>query len=335
MPGWGEAQPIGVPMAGFDNDKSNARAIAVLALLFVAAWALRGYLPGNEHAADRQRPTSNPVALVVDVALLGISVGIIGFAIVVRMRSRAARRPGAGELPERWGAMGRPTWRFSLIALAVAIVWLLLVILLMHLGGGALGDRPPAGAATVAEPGNAPPPTTANPTPRQPDSPEPPGTNTVAYLVPPMLILMAFIAVGTAVVSRRQRRIALSAVGDAEGLDVAPGPGAAESLARAAEVGLAEIGDLSREPREAIIACYAAMERELTHVPGAVPLDCDTPAEVLARAVDHHALRADSATQLVELFEEARFSPHVMDEGHRDAAVEALRLVLTDLRSVA
>jgi hypothetical protein len=150
-----------------------------------------------------------------------------------------------------------------------------------------------------------------------------------------MLILMAFIAVGTAVVSRRQRRIAHYPDSDAGGLDVPSHPGAAESLARAAEVGLAEIGDLSREPREAIIACYAAMERELTHVPGAVPLDCDTPAEVLARAVDHHALRADSATQLVELFEEARFSPHVMNEGHRDAAVEALRLVLADVRSMA
>ena len=77
------------------------------------------------------------------------------------------------------------------------------------------------------------------------------------------------------------------------------------------------------------------MERELTHVPGAVPQDCDTPSEVLARAVDHHALHADSATQLVELFEEARFSPHVMNEGHRDVAVDALRLVLADLRSMA
>ena len=110
---------------------------------------------------------------------------------------------------------------------------------------------------------------------------------------------------------------------------------ATESLARAAELGLAEIGDLSREPREAIIACYAAMERELTRVPGAVPQDFDTPTEVLARAVEHHALHADSATQLVELFEEARFSPHVMNEGHRDVAVGVLRLVLTELRSVA
>ena len=77
------------------------------------------------------------------------------------------------------------------------------------------------------------------------------------------------------------------------------------------------------------------MERELTHVPGAAPLDCDTPSEVLARAVDRHALHAASATQLVELFEEARFSPHVMNEGHRDTAVEALRLVLAELRSMA
>ena len=70
------------------------------------------------------------------------------------------------------------------------------------------------------------------------------------------------------------------------------------------------------------------MERELDACPGAVPQEFDTPSEVLARAVEHHALRADSATQLVELFEEARFSPHVMNEGHRDVAVRVLRLVL-------
>ena len=171
--------------------------------------------------------------------------------------------------------------------------------------------------------------------PRQPDSPNDPGTNIIAYLVPAMLILMALIVVGTVIVSRRQRRTATTWAADGEPAEAPPHAGAAESLARAAEVGLAEIGDLTREPREAIIACYAAMERELTHVPGAAPQDCDTPSEVLARAVDHHALRADSATQLVELFEEARFSPHVMNESHRDAAVDALRLVLADVRSMA
>jgi hypothetical protein len=168
-----------------------------------------------------------------------------------------------------------------------------------------------------------------------PESPDATDTNIVGYLVPPMLILMTLIVVATVIVSRRQRHGAAAWVGGGELSDAPAQTGAAESLARAAEVGLAEIGDLSREPREAIIACYAAMERELTHVPGAVPLDCDTPSEVLARAVDHHALRAESATQLVELFEEARFSPHVMNEGHRDIAVDALRLVLADMRSMA
>ena len=305
----------------------------MIALLFVAAWALRGYLPGSEPVADRQRPQSSPVALVVDVALLSISVAIIGFAIIARLRNHEARRPGAGSLPRSRGAMGRPTWRFSLIALALAIGWLLLVMLLMRLGVGAPGDQSPSGSPTIADPGSAP--TITNPVPRQPHSPDDPGPNVVGYLVPPMLILMALIVVGTAVASRRQRRAATSWAADGEVPEVPAQAGAAESLARAAEVGLAEIGDLTREPREAIIACYAAMEGELTHVPGAVPLDCDTPSEVLARAVDHHALHADSATQLVELFEEARFSPHVMNEGHRDVAVAALRLVLADLRSMA
>ena len=89
--------------------------------------------------------------------------------------------------------------------------------------------------------------------------------------------------------------------------------------------------DPSREPREAIIACYAAMERELANVPGAVPQEFDTATEVLARAIEHHALHDDNAVQLVNLFAEARFSPHVMNEGHREVAVRVLRLVLDEL----
>jgi hypothetical protein len=93
--------------------------------------------------------------------------------------------------------------------------------------------------------------------------------------------------------------------------------------------------DLSREPREAIIACYAAMEEALANAPGAMPQDSDTPSEVLARAVEHDAIHPGTATDLVELFAEARFSQHVMNEGHREIAVRALELVLAELRSAA
>jgi hypothetical protein len=103
-------------------------------------------------------------------------------------------------------------------------------------------------------------------------------------------------------------------------------------LALAAERGLAEVGDLSREPREAIIACYA-MEAALASAPGAAPQESDTPSEVLARAVEHDAIHAASAGELVALFAEARFSTHVMNEGHREVAEHALRDVLDELRS--
>ena len=49
-------------MAGID--RSTQRVIAVIALMIVAAWALRGYIPGGERVAEREKPPSNPAALV-------------------------------------------------------------------------------------------------------------------------------------------------------------------------------------------------------------------------------------------------------------------------------
>jgi hypothetical protein len=312
-------------------DRSTQRVIAVIVLLIVTAIALRGYLPGVDRTAEHERPQSSPLALFVDVALLTVAVAIIGFAIIVRLRDRSPRRAGMGQLPRGPGAMGRPTWRFSLIALGLIVGWLLIVLALSQLGVRDSVDQSSSPPETTSQP-VAPPPTDVNRP--APDAPPDSGTNVVDYLVGPMLVLMALVIGGTAIASRRQRATAVpSATG--QGAEPAVAAAATDSLARAAEHGLAEIEDLSREPREAIIACYAAMERELTHVPGAAPQDFDTPTEVLARAVHLHALRADSATQLVDLFEEARFSPHVMNEGHRDIAVRVLRLVLTELRSVA
>jgi hypothetical protein len=315
-------------------DKSAQRAIGVIALLGVAALALRGYLPGSETVADREPPSNSPLALVADIVLLTAAVAIIGFAIVARLRDPRIRSATRAELPARSGGRtGRPTWRFMLLALGLIIGWLVLVLLLMRLDVGGPADQPAPVPAPDTSQATSPPAATQTQPP--PPTPPEPGTNVIGYLVPPMLILMVLIVVGTAIASRRQRHGATDYPMDADVAETSTDEPAAESLVRAAELGLAEIGDLSREPREAIIACYAAMERELTRVPGAVPQDCDTPTEVLARAVEHHALGADSATQLVELFEEARFSPHVMSEGHRDVAVGVLRLVLSELRSMA
>jgi hypothetical protein len=153
------------------------------------------------------------------------------------------------------------------------------------------------------------------------------------YLIAGSVALLTMIVVG-AVVTARRRRVVAPRIEPAQPFGQPTSAVAATSLARAAESGLAEVEDLNREPRQAIIACYAAMERELTRFPGAVPQDFDTPAEVLARAVEHHALAADNAAELVNLFEEARFSPHVMNEEHRSSALRVLQLVLAEMRSV-
>ncbi|RAV18281.1 DUF4129 domain-containing protein [Mycolicibacterium sp. GF69] len=307
-----------------DSGTSTRRVIAVITLIVVAAWALRGYVPGVDRTAEQAEPRhSNPAATAAVVALLCAAVAIIGFAIIVRLRDRRPAPAPAGSLPRSAGPRERPSWRFAVIALSAVIGLMLLVVLLSQLADPVPVEPTPPTAPETSSPAEP----VAPPPPAEGDGSD---SNVINYLIPPMLILMALVVVGTAVASRRQGRHAVPAA--AVDTDEAPAmPATTTSLARAAEIGLAEIGDLSREPREAIIACYAAMERELTRVPGAVPQAYDTPTEVLARAVASGALRTDSATELVDLFEEARFSPHVMTEEHRDVAVQILSRVLTEL----
>jgi hypothetical protein len=222
------------------------------------------------------------------------------------------------------GGKGRPSWRVLLIGLAVIVAWLLIAMMLAHLFvPHEVSPAPPS------QPATPPPAHDTVPSPKQNRQNDPGDMVGVllASAVPLLLIIVAAAVINT---RRRWRRPAPGASAEDYVESHAPAK-RAELLVRAAEVGLAEMADLSREPRDAIIACYAAMERELANVPRAVPQDFDTPTEVLARAVEHHALHADNAVQLVNLFEEARFSPHVMNEGHREVAVRVLQLVLDEL----
>ncbi|OJZ75312.1 hypothetical protein BRW65_05780 [Mycobacterium paraffinicum] len=307
-------------------DKATGRAVALIVLLLVVSAALRGYLPASQRG-PRGEPAGSGAALIFVVAILGAALTLVAIAVIARLRDPRAAAPQAGQLSEMLGTgTGRPSWRVVLIGLAVIIAWLLIVLvgsrLLPSHGVGQAPPQPATGAPS-GEHANAP----------QPRRPHPPNGDMFGILLAATVPTMLIIATGTVVMSRRRGRAATT-VTLAEGIVESPAPPTrSESLARAAERGLAEMTDLSREPREAIIACYAAMERELAHVPGAAPQEFDTPTEVLARAVEHHALRSDNAVQLVSLFAEARFSPHVMHEGHRDVAVRVLQLVLDELRS--
>jgi hypothetical protein len=315
----------GVPMPGID--KPTGRVVALIVLMIFVAAALRGYLPAQDHAVHNE-PGSGRAAVTFVIAALTATVALLAIAVIARLRDPRAVAPSVGDLSGTFGAddKGRRNWRVLLIAFVVLVAWLVIMVLLVRLfvphtvtssASTPAPSAPPSGHAT-------------GPPPQQH-----PQNNTgdmlgilLASTIPILLVIVA----GSVITARRRWHKTTPGIVDDHFESPTPPP-RSESLVRAAEVGLAEIGDLNREPREAIIACYAAMERELANVPGAAPQDFDTPTEVLVRAVEHRALHADNAAQLVNLFEEARFSPHVMNEGHREVAVNVLRLVLAELRS--
>ena len=304
-----------------------------VALIFVAAATLRGHVPGAEPTAGA-RAEESPLAGVVVVGLLIAAVAVIVVAVITRLLDRTATPPRAAARSD-WlrRDRGKPTWRIWLFAAGLIAGWVVLVMLLGQLGGGGKPEAPNLGSGTPSDSSQGAGDANANAAP--PLNSDTGGWDLLEYFYAATVVFLLVVIVGTIVAARRRRplpaRVAAHHV-DACGAASEP---ESESLARAAEVGLAEVGDLSRDPRRAIIACYAAMERELSLLPDAAPRDFDTASEVLARAVDHHVLQPDSATQLVDLFDEARFSPHVMNEGHRDAAVDVLTQVLGELRSHA
>jgi hypothetical protein len=308
-------------------DKPTGRVVALIVLMIFVAAALRGYLPAQGRAVPGE-PGGGRAALVFVIVALSATLALVAIAVIARLRDPRAVAPKQGDLSDMLGTdKGRPSWRVLLIGLAVVVAWLLITTLLIrYLVPHHVNPSAPSPAPTAPPSGQR-----TGPPPQQ--HPQNDSGDMFGILLAGTIPMLLVIIAGSVIMARRRWRATTPAmVADDHFEAPAPAP-PGQSLARAAEVGLAEIGDLSREPREAIIACYAAMERELANVPGAVPQDFDTPTEVLVRAVEHHALHANNAERLVNLFEEARFSPHVMNEGHREVAVNVLRLVLAELRS--
>jgi hypothetical protein len=310
------------------DDTALSRTLVIGALVAVALVSLRGHLPGERPPPDTAAPTDSAAgggaSLAAVIAMLAVSTAVILLAVVTQSRRRVAR--AAGELPRAPGDLRGPVSRRMLVVAAVVLVlWVVVVVLLMRL------THPITVGGGGADPGSAPPPDPGRARPTRPRDPDRGLGSGVFESFAAATVVLFVLSLAAAAVVNRRRTLPPAAPGVID-TPVRSAPAAGPDLARAAEVGLAEIGDRSRDPREAIIACYVAMERELAKSPGTQPLDSDTPTEVLERAVARHALDAAQATRLVDLFEEARFSPHVMDESHRDDAERALSSVRAELQ---
>jgi hypothetical protein len=106
-----------------------------------------------------------------------------------------------------------------------------------------------------------------------------------------------------------------------------------EQLAEAVAAGSRALA-YQGEAREAVIACYAAMEDALSAA-GSGRRATDTPEDFLRRVTGAQLIPAGPARRLTDLFREARFSRHRIAESKRDEARAALDAIAEHLRARA
>ncbi|MEW1859803.1 DUF4129 domain-containing protein [Streptomyces sp. NBC_00669] len=102
-----------------------------------------------------------------------------------------------------------------------------------------------------------------------------------------------------------------------------------ELLAQAVRSGRRALLD-NDDARAAVIACYVAMETSLA-ASGVARRASDSPQDLLERAAAGGLPAGPAAGELTELFREARYSTHPMDDGHRRRASDALSEIAAQL----
>jgi Domain of unknown function (DUF4129) len=103
----------------------------------------------------------------------------------------------------------------------------------------------------------------------------------------------------------------------------------AEAVAAILDDTLQDLHD-ERDPRKAVVAAYARMERALgAH--GLPRRTSEAPAEYLERTLEELSASASSASRLTRLFEWARFSDHPVEPGMKTEAIQALEAVRDEL----
>jgi len=147
-----------------------------------------------------------------------------------------------------------------------------------------------------------------------------PGQASAAFLLGAAAAVLAVAVLVVTALWLRHRRASAAPHGHAP----APSP-----LADAVAAGTAALG-ATAGAREAIIACYAAMEASLATA-GSPRRAADTPEELLNRAEDDGIIQTPAARRLTALFREARFSPHRLADAQRQAALAALGDIGDDL----
>ncbi len=104
----------------------------------------------------------------------------------------------------------------------------------------------------------------------------------------------------------------------------------AEDLVAALDAGLEELSDTDRDPRRAVIACWVRLEQAAA-VAGTPRNPGDSPTDLVGRLLAEQQVDAAVLAALMEVYREARYATHTVDDRMRQQARYALERLRADL----
>ena len=271
--------------------------LGVLALLGAVAVAATGSTPGG--SGETRRPANVLVDTMFSLLLVVFAIGAVLLVYGLTQRKAIAQEFASGRY-RRIGAL--PVLLF--IGLFTAVAYYRLRSEHLGLNGGQTGGSRSPGDASVTNKGAV--------------------ENYhahFAWIPVTVIVLLAAAALLAWQVSVRRRRAA------ERGAELV-----AESLSAAIEAGLDDLR-AEDDPRRAVIAAYARMERALAAfgLPRRRP---ETQEEYMARILVDLEVEPRAVRRLTDLFTRAKFSRRDVDAEMKEEAIATLEHVRDELRAV-
>ncbi len=269
--------------------------LAVLALMAVVTIAATGSTSGG--SARSQAPSDTLFDTVLSLLIVVFAATLVGIVYAL-VRDKSLQ----------WST---PRARYGVGSLVMLLVTAFAIALYARLHGLDLRFDPQQPPVDRTE--------TGPPPPRLGDGSSSHLEFHFAWIPVLVVVWLAATAVAAFVLSSRRRRTA-----DRE-------PALAAELATAIDVSLDDLR-AEPDPRRAVIAAYARLERVLA-AHGQPRHTSDTPEEHVSRALGALAVDRRALRRLEELYLRAKFSQHRVDARMKDDAIGALERVRDELRS--
>lgn len=227
-----------------------------------------------------------------------------------------------------------PTDRRAATVLVAALVASALALLLVVSSSGSVEvwSEPPPGELPAFEPTEGLP--ADGPSVGQGERPAPPPeapntwwTKALAVVLGLLLVRWAWIVISFWAQALRRRRERTPTLDS--GFDVLPGrdPDVAVAFDLDARLAVLREGD----PRNAIVACWSQLEQDAAAV-GLPRMAAETSLEYTQRVFAAAEVDRAATLELAELYREARFSDHPVENARRARAVDALQRIHASLR---